>query len=67
MACFIASGKERGSVFPSVNMFYKERRPQSVTGFETEEQKKILMRKKKKKRYSSYLGNSRKVMKFSRG
>lgn len=50
MACFIASGKERGSVFPSVNMFYKERRPQSVTGFETEEQKKILMRKKKKKK-----------------
>lgn len=46
-------------------MFYKERRPQSVTGFETE-QKKILMRKKKK-RYSSYLGNSREVMKFSRG
>lgn len=31
-------------------MFYKERRPQSVAGFETGEQKKILMRKKKKKR-----------------
>lgn len=49
-------------------MFYKERRPQSVAGFETGEQKKILMRKKKKKKgYSSYLGNSREVMKFSRG
>ena len=47
-------------------MFYKERRPQSVAGFETGEQKKILMRKKKKG-YSSYLGNSREVMKFSRG
>ena len=31
------------------------------------EQKKILMRKKKKKGYSSYLGNSREVMKFSSG
>lgn len=48
MACFIASGKERGSVFPSVNMFYKERRPQSVTGFETEEN--INEKKKKKKK-----------------
>ena len=46
-------------------MFYKERRPQSVAGFETGEQKKILRRKKKGN--SSYLGNSREVMKFSRG